>query len=159
MVAAQHIINDKQYTVFNEDANTVIKKIQADVLYLDPPYNHRQYAPNYHVLETISRYDNPILHGKTGLRDYATQKSNYCLKNKVRKSFEELVMNAKAKYIFMSYNNEGLMSLDEIKNIMSLRGEYGVFTKEYNRFKADKTQNRKRLADNTTEYLHYVVVK
>ena len=55
------------------------------------------------------------------------------------------------------YNNEGLMTLNDIKEIMSLRGRYSYFTKEYNRFKADKSENRNYRASKTTEYLHYVV--
>mgnify|MGYP003468721641 CR=1 FL=1 len=82
---------------------------------MDPPYNQRQYSANYHVLETIARYDNPILKGKTGMRDYSNQKSKYSNKREVKKAFEDLIMNADAKYIFLSYNNEGLMSFDEIK--------------------------------------------
>ena len=66
-------------------------------------------------------------------------------------------MNSNVKYIFLSYNNEGLLSLDEIREIMSLRGKYGFFTKDYNRFKADKDQNREYKSDRTLEYLHYVI--
>lgn len=141
------------------DANRLISNIKSDILYLDPPYNHRQYAPNYHLLETISLYDNPPLKGKTGLRSYSHQKSDYSTKSKVKKAFQELILAADTRYIFLSYNNEGLMSLEDIKSIMSLRGEYGVFTKKYNRFKSDKTENRNHIADSTTEYLHYVVVR
>ena len=69
-----------------------------------------------------------------------------------------MIRNAKAKYIFLSYNNEGLMSLEKIKQIMSQKGKYGCFSKEYNRFKSDNDSvNRKIKADNTTEYLHYVI--
>jgi len=57
----------------------------------------------------------------------------------------------------LSYNNEGLMTLDDIKEIMGSRGKYGYFTKEYNRFKADKSENRNYKANKTIEYLHYVV--
>ena len=68
-----------------------------------------------------------------------------------------MILKAKAKYIFLSYNNEGLMTLDDIQEIMSLRGKYGNFTKEYNRFKADKSENRNFTTNKTVEYLHYVV--
>ena len=61
------------------------------------------------MLETIARYDNPVLIGKTGLRDYQDQKSAFCSKRTVAKVFEDLIINAKFKYIFLSYNNEGLM--------------------------------------------------
>jgi len=154
---AELIINDQEHQVFNEDINELASKIEGDILYLDPPYNHRQYATNYHLLETVAKYDNPKIHGKTGLREYENQKSLYCSRTKVKKAFADLVSKAKVKYIFLSYNNEGLMTLDDIKEIMSLKGKYGHFTKDYNRFKADKTENRDFKATKTVEYLHYVV--
>ena len=154
---AELIINDQDHEVFNEDINEVAEKVKGDILYLDPPYNHRQYATNYHMLETIAKYDNPKIHGKTGLREYQNQKSLYCSRTQVKKAFNDLILKAKVKYIFLSYNNEGLMTLDDIKEIMSLRGKYGYFTKEYNRFKADKSVNRNYTANKTLEYLHYVV--
>ncbi len=151
------IVNGKKGKVYNEDVNQVIRKIEGDVLYLDPPYNTRQYCANYHVLETISRYDNPILNGKTGLREYNGQKSSYCSKRTVEKSFDDLIANAKFKYIFLSYNNEGLMSFDTIKQIMEQYGVYEVFTKGYHRFRADKNEKRNHKADSTVEYLHCLI--
>lgn len=160
MIPAETILNDHDHQVFNTDANKLIKSIQTDILYLDPPYNQRQYAANYHVLETIARYDNPILYGKTGMRDYQSQKSEYCNKRLVKQAFADLIHNANTKYIFLSYNNEGLMSLTDIKDIMSQRGEYGFFTKQYNRFKSDnENENRTIKANSTIEYLHYVKIK
>jgi len=153
---ANLFINDQEHEIFNEDINELAKKISGDIVYLDPPYNQRQYASNYHVLETIARYDNPKLKGKTGLREYSKQKSAYCSKSEVKKSFKDLILNIKAKYIFLSYNNEGLMSAEDVKEIMGLRGKYGSFKKEYGRFKADKDKNREYSANKTVEYLHYV---
>lgn len=89
------------------------------------------------------------------MRDYENQKSSYCSSQKVKQEFKDLILNAKVKYIFLSYNNEGIMTQNDIKKIMSLRGEYGYFTKDYNRFKADKNRNYK--ASKTVEYLHYAV--
>lgn len=154
---APYYINHKNHSVFNENINDLLDKVDGDVLYLDPPYNHRQYATNYHLLETIARYDNPKLFGKTGLRDYARERSLYNSRIHVKDEFTDLIKKAKAKYIFLSYNNEGLMTPDEVKEIMSKRGKYGVFKKKYNRFKADNAKNRSYRADSTTEYLHYVV--
>jgi adenine-specific DNA-methyltransferase len=145
-------INDNEHEVFNEDSNTLIKKIEGDILYLDPPYNARQYGSNYHLLNTIARYDSFIPKGKTGLRDY--NRSDYCSKTSVRKSFEDLIKNAKFNYTFLSYNNEGLMSEIEIKTIMSKYGRYTLETTDYQRFKADKTENRNHIANSTTEFLH-----
>ena len=140
--------------VYNEDINELIKKVGGDVLYIDPPYNNRQYCSNYHVLETIAKYDTPKLRGVTGLRDETYQKSKYCSKRTVIDIFEDLIKNADFKYIILSYNNEGLMDLKTIKDIMSKYGEYDFFTKEYRRFKADRDENRAIAADITTEYLH-----
>lgn len=143
--------------VYHEDINRLIKKIRGDVLYLDPPYNARQYCANYHVLETIAKYDDPVLSGKTGLREYAKQKSAFCSKKTVASAFDELIAHADFPYIFLSYNNEGLMSLETISEIMSKYGAYSCYTKEYRRFKADKDENRNIAADSTTEYLHCLI--
>ncbi len=140
--------------VHNKDANELISEISGDVLYLDPPYNIRQYCSNYHVLETIARYDSPKLRGTTGLRDNKKQASRYCSRKKVRAAFEDLIKKADFKYVFLSYNNEGLMSLENIKNIMSGYGEYSYFTKEHKRFRADREENRRIASASTLEYLH-----
>lgn len=151
------IISTRPQLVFNKNANDLIREITTDILYLDPPYNERQYATNYHMLETIAKYDNPILSGKTGLRDYANQKSEYCRKQNATKAFADIIKHAKAKFIFLSYNNEGLMSFDEIQAIMKTRGKYGCFSQEYNRFKADKKRNYS--AESTTEYIHWLKIE
>ncbi len=143
--------------VYNEDINDVITHVSGDVLYLDPPYNTRQYCSNYHVLETIARNDNPKLRGKTGLREDNSLKSKYCSKRTLTTVFDKLISDAKFKYIFLSYNNEGLMSLDKIREIMSRYGEYSYYTKEYKRFKADKDENRNISGDKTIEYLHCLI--
>ena len=145
------------YQVYNEDINELIKKISGDILYLDPPYNARQYCTNYHMLETIARNDNPVIHGKTGLREYSEQKSLFCTSSQVESVFADLIRNAKFKYIFLSYNNEGLMSFDTIEKIMKKYGKYKVYMKEYHRFKADNARESK--ADNTIEYLHCLIKK
>ena len=149
-------LNDQEHKVFNKDINELVKEIEGDIVYLDPPYNHRQYSSNYHILETIARYDDPEIRGKTGLRK-EEYKSLYCSRAKVCEVFEDLINNITAKYIFLSYNNEGLMTHADIQRIMGKRGKYGVFTTTYRRYKADS--NRYNKADQTKEYLHYVVCK
>ena len=151
------IDGNKDGKAYNEDINILIKKIKGDILYLDPPYNARQYSANYHLLETISRYDDPIIKGKTGLRDYSNQKSKFCSKLQVNQVFEELISDADFKYIFLSYNDEGLMSLENIKKIMEKYGEYQCFTTDYKRFRADKEENRNHKKSSTVEYLHCLI--
>ena len=136
--------------VFNLDASHLIMHTQGDILYLDPPYNTRQYGANYHILNTIARYSPFIPQGKTGLPKYF--RSKYCSVFTVKEACEHLIKNACFKYIFLSYNNEGLLCHDDIKKIMSAYGRYDVRYTEYQRFKADA--NRVNRARSTVEYLH-----
>lgn len=147
-----YVLNDADHEVFNKDANNLIRRIEGDILYLDPPYNHRQYGANYHLLNTIAKYDDFIPSGKTGLRDY--ERSAWCIKSKVAGVFEDLIKDAKFKHIFLSYNNEGLMGIDDVRQIMSRYGKYDLIQTDYQRFKADKTDARNHKANSTIEYLH-----
>ncbi len=156
---AELYVNDKEHDIFNEDINSLIQNTKHDVVYLDPPYNHRQYAGNYHILETIAKYDNPSIKWKTWMRDNSSQRSLYCSKSYVKQAYKDLIDNIDAKYIFLSYNDEWLMNLDDIKEIMSSKWDYWVFKKDYRRFKADKTESRNHKKDGVVEYLHYVKVK
>lgn len=144
-------VSGKENEVYRADANELIKNITGDILYLDPPYNARQYGSNYHLLNTIAEYKPFIPKGKTGLPAY--NRSAYCSKVNVADSFEQLVKDAKFQYIFLSYNNEGLMSHQTIMKIMQQYGEVELKTTDYTRFKADKTENRNHKADAVSEYL------
>lgn len=150
---------DKESKAYNENISNVIQRIGGDILYLDPPYNARQYCTNYHVLETIARYDSPELKGKTGLRDYSSQKSLFCSPRTVVEAFDDVLRHADFDYIFLSYNNEGLMPFEVIQHTMEKYGEYQRFEQEYRRFKADTDKNRNIKANTTTEYLHCLIRK
>lgn len=142
--------NEQTHQVFNEDSNILIDKIKGDILYLDPPYNAREYGANYHLLNTIALYDDFMPRGKTGLREY--EKSNWCKKAKVAKELESLIKNAHFEWIFLSYNDEGLLSLEQIQAIFEKYGKYSFATQKHQRFKADS--NRIQKQDSTLEYLH-----
>jgi adenine-specific DNA-methyltransferase len=141
MMKVDTIDNNQLNRCFNEDSNKLIKRIGGDILYIDPPYNSRQYGPNYHLLETISRYDNPDIYGSTGLRPYDDIKSDYCSKVNVLNAFSELIKNAKFNHIIISYSTEGIMSIDDIKTILLENGiENSYFLKKipYRRYKHTK---------------------
>ncbi|MGX9395919.1 DNA adenine methylase [Mycoplasma sp. 3341] len=146
--------DNKNHRVYNLDANNLIRKIEGDILYLDPPYNTRKYNTNYHLLETIAKYDNPKIKGKAGIRDEDNKKSLYSTKKYARDALEDLVKNAKFKYIVLSYNDEGIIAMEEIRNIMSKFGKYTYYKQEYKRFKADKDTNRTHKKTTVFEYLH-----
>lgn len=137
--------------VYIEDGNELIRNIYGDILYLDPPYNSRKYSSNYHILETIAYGDSPMIKGKTGVR-IDSLKSKYNSLNDVKTAFEDIIKNAKFKYIFLSYNDEGIMSLEEIESIMKKYGKYHRYEKNHKRYKANKD---KEVSKKTTiEYLH-----
>lgn len=154
------IPSNKVHTVYQEDANELIEQIECDILYLDPPYNSRQYITNYHLLETIARYDNPFVYGKTGLRRYSeSEKSAYCSKSECLRAFAALISKAKAKHIIVSYSSEGIMSENEICYVLGRKGEKPeVIPIDYRRFKSNssgKLKNKKTVQ----EYLFYVQTK
>ena len=143
---------NKSYEVYNKDSKELIKEIKGDILYLDPPYNTRKYDTNYHILETIALYDNPKIKGKTGIRVDDSKKSNYCIKNKAAIELEDLIKNAKFKYILLSYNDEGIIPIEEIEKIMKKYGNYKRYEKRHKRFKADNDREYKK--NYTIEYIH-----
>jgi site-specific DNA-methyltransferase (adenine-specific) len=130
---------DNCYT-YNNDIRDIIKDIKGDILYLDPPYNEREYSTYYHVLETISKYDNPELKdNKTGTKKII-KKSNWCVKSKVKCELDYIVKHSTSKLILLSYNNEGIMTPDEIKSIFEKYGKYTCHKKQVRRFKCNKTE-------------------
>lgn len=137
------LINSKyKIQAYNENCNDILKNVKADILYSDSPYNERQYLPNYHILETIAKYDYPKIHGITGIRDYGDeQKSDFCKKNTVHKAFEDMVQNANVKYIVISYNNEGLISTEELSALCqkyAVKGSFSLTEIPYRRYKSKK---------------------
>lgn len=145
--------------IYQQDANCLIEQVKGDVLYLDPPYNQRQYAPNFHVLETLAVWDKQVLTGKTGQRDYSDKKSDYCQKIKATKALKDLVSKAKFKYIILSYNNEGIIPRKDILNILSSVGKVEEYVEDYRRFRTEKDNERrhyKNCGDKVQEHLYIV---
>ena len=161
MVPTEIIRSDVPHQVFRGDANQLIEDIRCDVLYLDPPYNTRQYIANYHLLETVARYDAPALHGKTGLRnDDDSEKSAYCSKSDCYRAFQDLIEKADARHILVSYNNEGILSRDEVMSILSLRGEPRCDSPiDYRRFKSHSHGDQPALDNRVQELLFHLEVK
>lgn len=142
-------------------AEEIIGEISGDVLYLDPPYNSRQYASNFHVLESIAVWDKQDLKGVTGLRDYSHQKSDFCSKSLALGALERIVTRAKFGYIALSYNNEGLISHNEITKLFGEFGNVKCFETEYRRFRTERDHAKRQykdVGDRTREYLFVLEV-
>lgn len=119
--------------VYNEDANEIISKLKdIDVVYIDPPYTSRQYCENYHILENIAEWKKPLLFGKAKKMRRPDLKSDYSSKRKVESAFKELISKINAKFILISYNNNGLMTHEQIFNILSAKGKCKIYEKDYN---------------------------
>jgi len=137
------VFNRGNNEVFNIDSMKLIPKIETDILYLDPPYNERQYAPNYHILETIAKYDSPIIRGISGMRDYKNQRSLFCNKSTALKSLDNIARNGKYKYLILSYNSEGIMSSEEIIEVLSKYGIVELIKFKRLRFKSNNSRENK----------------
>lgn len=133
----------KSHSVYNKNSMELINKLNVDVLYLDPPYNQRQYAPNYHLLETIALYDNPKIKGVTGMRDYKNQKSEFCNKDTALETLEKIAKTAKYKYLILSYNSEGIMPEKDILSVLGKYGKVNLKNIDYLRFKSNSNGDSK----------------
>lgn len=135
--------NSKKNSAYNMDSNELVKTLRGDILYIDTPYNSRQYITNYHLLETIALYDYPEVYGKTGLRPYENQKSKFCSKKEVYNAYNDLIRNARHKHIIISYSTDGILSIDEITEILSQHGVSSTFTLKkipYRKYKSKHEQ-------------------
>lgn len=139
LVKPDVITNKKNNKCFNLNYPDLLDQVTGDVLYVDPPYNERQYLPNYHLLETAAKYDYPEIKGVTGLRDYKQQKSEFCIKTKALNALDTLIRKANFRYILFSYNTDGLMSEEDIKTTFEKYAKNGVckvYRIPYKRFKS-----------------------
>ncbi len=144
------VTNNKKNKCYNEDGVELLKKIKGDILYIDPPYNRRQYLPNYHVLETAAKYDWPKLKGVTGQREYENQKSDFCSLRNVLTAFDSLINNAQFKHIILSYSTEGLMNLVDIQAIMEKYAKPNsikIYQIPYRRYKSRQLTQKDELKE------------
>ncbi len=139
--------NSPENICYNEDANQLVRRISADLFYIDPPYNSRQYCDAYHLLENVARWEQPEVFGVARKPDRKNQKSRYCSRN-AAEAFEDLIENIEAKYILFSYNNmsnkgndrsNARMTDDDIFRILAKNGKLQVFEESHRAFSAGKS--------------------
>jgi adenine-specific DNA-methyltransferase len=134
--------------VYNNDVLDIITNLECDVVYLDPPYNSRQYGANYSPLNYIAFYDkNKEIKGKSGvLVDYF--KSSFCKKGEIEKSLETTLKNIKASKVFISYNNEGLLSKDDFVKVCEKFGVVDVHVQSYKKFVSQRKKKESKPDEN-----------
>lgn len=133
------VFNDTVNKAYKVDANKLVREIEGEIFYLDPPYNSRQYASNYFILELIAEgwfYSLPRIYGKTGMRDYSEQKSLYNSKSTAEDALHDLIKNSKCKKLLLSYNNEGIIKEKSISSLLSKFGKVDVFEFSHKRYKS-----------------------
>jgi adenine-specific DNA-methyltransferase len=137
---------------YNMDANLLIREVEGEVLYVDPPYTCRQYGSNYHVLETVSRYDSPEVRGVTGMRDCPGARSAFCVRSEVEGAFDDLLGAARFRHIVLSYSTEGLMPPDRLADVLKRHGNRVSFR----RYETPYRRYRSGLKDGSRELCEYI---
>ena len=155
-VPLAEIDNDENNRCYNMDANELVKEITADLVYIDPPYNSRQYCDAYHMLENVARWEKPEVFGVAKKMDRSSMKSKYCTQS-ATEAFEQLIQSINAKYIMLSYNNmaekgndrsNAKITDEDIMRILGAKGIVQVFSESYKAFttgKSDIDGNEERL--------------
>lgn len=148
--------NLRQNKCYNMDANELEKEISADVVYIDPPYNSRQYSDAYHLIENVARWQKPKVFGVARKMDRSALKSKYCTQS-APGVFADLIENLQAKYIVVSYNNmakkgndrsNARISDSEILQTLENKGEVKVFSQSLKAFTTGNSEhldNKERL--------------
>lgn len=144
--------------IYNLDANKLAKIINYDIVYIDPPYNARQYINFYHVLENLARWNKPTEFEGVSMKFKRNElKSGYC-RNRAPELFEDLILSLKCKLIVVSYNNtynaksissNNMISESQIFNILEKKGRVTRQAIDYSAFNTGKTK-----LNNHKEYLY-----
>ena len=110
-------------------------KEELDAVYLDPPYNQHSYLGNYHIWETLVRWDEPEPYGVARKRsDCRERKSAFNSKRKIEDAFRAVVAAVRAPNLVVSFNNEGYLSRDTVVEILETKGHVGVVPVAFGRY-------------------------
>lgn len=142
--------------IYRKDANQLAREIHTDLVYMDPPYNSRQYSRFYHVYEVLVKWDKPVLYFDAAKPMFTENNSDYC-RTAAFVAFTDLVAHVDTNYIVVSYNNtykskssssENKIKLEQIEGVLSKCGVTKVFMHKHQAFNAGKTE-----FDDHKEYL------
>ncbi len=117
------------------EAVDAARRFPADLVYLDPPYNQHRYLANYHIWETLVRWDQPEVYGVACKRvDCKRYKSPFNSKRRIHRAMRDVVESTNARYLLVSFNNEGYISRAEMEELLSEHGEVLVIARDHDRY-------------------------
>lgn len=120
---------------FGMDALVAASQLAGDVAYLDPPYNQHSYLGNYHIWETLVRWDAPDAYGVARKRlDCRARRSDFNSQKKIRAAMEALISAVQAPVLVVSFSDEGYLKRPELEAMLSRRGSVRVFAFDYKRY-------------------------
>lgn len=126
---------ERYYRAHCLDALNAAEKIDCDVAYLDPPYNQHSYRSNYHIWETLVRFDNPNVYGLAQKRmDCKTIKSEFNKKRTFKESLKKVLEKLRCKNIVLSFSDEGFIEKTALEDLLSKLGKVSVFEVNYKRY-------------------------
>lgn len=134
--------------IYQRNANELAREIHTDIVYMDPPYNSRQYSRFYHVYEVLVKWNKPTLYFDAAKPKFTENNSDYC-RTAAFGAFTDLVTHIDAKYIVVSYNNtykskssssENKIKLEQIEDVLKKCGRTKIFTHKHQAFNAGKTE-------------------
>lgn len=137
LIPFDFIDNQKENEAYRSDITDLIDELSGDILYLDPPYNSRQYPPYYHILETAVLYDSPAIYGITGRRPYQESLSPFCMKEKALPAMLDIVKRAQFPDIYISYSTDGIMDYKNLCDELTQYGDVQHFYRPYRRYKSN----------------------
>jgi adenine-specific DNA-methyltransferase len=109
--------------------------LEADVIYLDPPYNQHSYLSNYHIWESLVLWDKPEVYGRAKKRvDCKTRKSAFNSKRQFHQALADVIANLQGRFFVVSFNNEGFIGREDMEKMLSGRGEVITLTRDYKRY-------------------------
>ena len=139
-------------TIFQEDANLLVDKLpMVDLCYLDPPYNQHPYGSNYFMLNCIAKNEKPLNISTVSGIPNDWQRSDYNSTKKNKAALIDLIGRIKAKYILLSFNNEGFIDYEELVQILNNYGFIRIIKTKYNAYRGSR--NLKNRETHVSEYL------
>lgn len=140
------------HQVLQGAAEDLAPQVECDLCYLDPPYMKRQYAANYHLIETVARLDEPEAIGVSGLRPWRDQYSDFCSKIKIWDALRSILIGVKTDRFLFSYSEDGLIQKDKLISFFSEFGSVSFTSFSNSRFRS----NNSVLGSQVQEYLFFI---